>query len=499
MKRSSVSRICISCLIAVMFFPLQTNADDTCNCCLADINKDCPINHIDLTIMAEQWLVNINHGLVGYWSFDEGEGPTAFDGSGNGNDGTIYGATHVNGVSGKALSLDGIDDFVDCGNAASLNPDDALTLAAWYRTVSFMGVGNNPIIDKGYTSHTSPFYQYHLGVTGDLYPPHIGYAAFMFQVEGMSVWTGSDFWTLDTWYFIAGTYDGSTIRLFVDGKPVSESPDSRVLADYGKNMYIGKFSNFDTYLPGIVDEVRIYNRALSQDEIRYLYNNPDCEGKVHADLNLDDIVNLKDFAILSSCWLGDNPDCDVLKTYLAGDIDDFHGGDPNDEITLAPKWADFFGNPPIDFDTFLANRRVVYTFDLSILPGQIESAELRVRVQSGSGNTAPLNDRIFLACLPIPDPLQALEDQVAWWRPFGTNNGYPDDDGLLAVEWKEGANHTFTFHLANVPTKDGGSEDLVLLLNSKPREQRCLDVIVGDDTAVDYIELVVTSTTTLLP
>ncbi|HEC81506.1 MAG TPA: LamG domain-containing protein [Thermoplasmatales archaeon] len=220
-------------------------------------------------------------GLVGYWSFDEGSGSIAHDYSGNGNDGTIYGAswtTDTPSGNGYALSFDGINDYVDCGNDVSLNPENEITLAAWYKPVSFAGCGNSPIIDKGYYTNTDPYYQYHLGVTGDNYhqPPSYAYAAFLFHISAddtlYGVPTPDGFWTAGNWYHIAGTYDGSTVKLYVNGDLIDSVPASGTMQDYGKNVYFGRFTNKNAYTPGIIDEISIYNRALSASEIQQLYN-----------------------------------------------------------------------------------------------------------------------------------------------------------------------------------------------------------------------------------
>lgn len=74
---------------------------------------------------------NSRDGLIAYWSFDEGSGDIAYDGSGHGNDGTIYGASWTSGVSGHALSFDGYDDFVDVGYLPQLQNTDELTVSCW--------------------------------------------------------------------------------------------------------------------------------------------------------------------------------------------------------------------------------------------------------------------------------------------------------------------------------------------------------------------------------
>jgi hypothetical protein len=73
----------------------------------------------------------INDGLVGYWKFDEGSGNIAHDYSGNGNDGTIYGASWTEGISGYALDFDGVDDYVDVSDDECFDITLAVTLVAW--------------------------------------------------------------------------------------------------------------------------------------------------------------------------------------------------------------------------------------------------------------------------------------------------------------------------------------------------------------------------------
>jgi hypothetical protein len=78
-------------------------------------------------------------GLVGYWSFDEGEGTIAHDYSGNSNDGTIYGATWVDGKVGKALSFDGVDDYVRVNDSSNFDITDAITIEAWIKPIKTTG------------------------------------------------------------------------------------------------------------------------------------------------------------------------------------------------------------------------------------------------------------------------------------------------------------------------------------------------------------------------
>ncbi len=230
-------------------------------------------------VSAQQLRINpftepdIDSGLVAWWSFDDS---TAVDNSGNGHNGTIYGATPVSGVGalGTALSFDGVNDYIAVPNSPGLNPPNAITVAAWFRPVSYYGHAHDPIVGKAYGSHTNPYYQYHLSVNSDLRPSAYP-NSFDFSVapdgQYLGVGTPRLFWTLGTWYFLAGTYDGSAVKFYVDSTLISQQPANGIMTDYGGPVYIAKFVNLDGYLPGTIDDIRIYNRALSLSEIQHLH------------------------------------------------------------------------------------------------------------------------------------------------------------------------------------------------------------------------------------
>ena len=106
----------------------------------------------------------VYEGLVGWWRFDEGEGNIAKDNSGNNNDGTIYGATWTEGKYGKALSFDGVDDYVSIPDSGSLDVGGSeITMSVWLYP-------HNPT--AGYTmfiQKQTPGYGFWLFPTGRLY------------------------------------------------------------------------------------------------------------------------------------------------------------------------------------------------------------------------------------------------------------------------------------------------------------------------------------------
>jgi len=204
-----------------------------------------------------------DEGLVGHWSFDGGN---ALDNSGNGNDGEVYGATSVDGISGKALDFNGTDDYIDFGDWIPVSGITARTVTAWVRTSS--DLNKDQIVEWG-GDDTGERWSFYIDVNGTL------------RIESAGDGGNSNGIVDDnTWHLVAVTYNGngelSGCKLWIDGEldyevistnPVNTSITTGV--DIGKASVLGSRC-FD----GLIDEVRIYNRALSHSEIRSLYLNP---------------------------------------------------------------------------------------------------------------------------------------------------------------------------------------------------------------------------------
>ena len=210
-------------------------------------------------------------GIVAWW---QGEG-NAKDIIGT-NNGTFVGAAYVTGEVGQGFNFDGIANYISVPDSPSLNPSSAMSVEAWYRPVSFVGTGNDAIVDKGYPTYNNPFYQYHLGVTGDQYQNGAGdHAEFNFNIAIggtlVSVFTQAGIWTPGNWYHLVGTYDGTAVRLFVNGNLVAQTAASGSISAFGQPLYLGRYGARNSYLPGVVDEVSIYNRAISSNEVVAIY------------------------------------------------------------------------------------------------------------------------------------------------------------------------------------------------------------------------------------
>ncbi len=214
-----------------------------------------------------------NDGLVLYLKM-KGD---VLDYSGYGNNGTAYGtltptADH-NGNPNAAYYFNGTDSYVEVPDAPSLNPTTQISISVWFCPVSFVGTGNDPIIDKPFTSFALPAYQYHFGVTGNDYwnlPSKIGFDISTNNILGGAV-SPINFYQPGNWYHLVGTYDGSYAKLYVNGALITSNSTSGTLKDYSQNIYIGKYGNSNNFLPGSINELRIYNRALSQTEVTSLY------------------------------------------------------------------------------------------------------------------------------------------------------------------------------------------------------------------------------------
>jgi chitodextrinase len=204
-------------------------------------------------------------GLVAAYAFAEGSGTTVTDFSGNGNTGTISGATWTTqGKYGNALSFDGVNDLVVINGSASLNVSSAMTLEAWIYPAASQS-GWRTILQKqvdAYFLNAS-----HSG--GPLRPA--GGATINSSVRYVGASSASP---VNTWTHVALTFNGSTLQLYVNGSPVASQSTSGTIQTTSNALRIGGNVPYGEYFNGRIDEVRVYNRALTQAEIQADMNTP---------------------------------------------------------------------------------------------------------------------------------------------------------------------------------------------------------------------------------
>jgi hypothetical protein len=198
--------------------------------------------------------------LVGWWKLDETSGTTAADSSGNGNTGTVNGpATWVAGQLGGGLQLSGTNNYVECGNGASLNMRAQVTLSAWIKPTTAGNGQHQHYVTKGDTCYALKHN------TGNYMEFNV-YDGAWYTASGPAV-NAATF--NNVWHHVAGTYDGTTLKIYVDGvlQPTTATHVGQIGAS-STSVTLGRDNtNNGRYFTGIIDDARIYNRALSDVEI----------------------------------------------------------------------------------------------------------------------------------------------------------------------------------------------------------------------------------------
>lgn len=215
-------------------------------------------------LTGEQRSFTTNTGPIAFYQFNEGTGSTALDSIGD-HTGTINGATWTTGIDEEALSFDGVDDYITVNNAVDLNPTSALSLTAWVKWTIDPETGTQwaSIINKNGDG------QYRLQ-----HNQRNTKFEFAIRTSSGNKWVESlTTPQQDTWYFVVGTYDGSTVRIYVNGVLEQSTSHTGYLLTSTSPVNIARraISN-DRYFNGVIDEVSIWNKALSSTEIKEYYD-----------------------------------------------------------------------------------------------------------------------------------------------------------------------------------------------------------------------------------
>jgi hypothetical protein len=201
----------------------------------------------------------IDPNLVAWWKLDEAIDSVTYDETDYWNDGILYGNPQfVDGRIGGALDFDGVDDYVDCGNADSLNITGNITLSLWVNTDTVASGDHRSYLLKGDTSYA-------------LKQNSWGRIEFFVYIGGwQAVTLPVDDSFNGIWHHLAGTYDGSQIKLYVDGILRDTKNYTGEIGTNTSIVSIGSDSGTRRYCDARIDDVRIYNRAISVIEIKKL-------------------------------------------------------------------------------------------------------------------------------------------------------------------------------------------------------------------------------------
>jgi hypothetical protein len=203
-----------------------------------------------------------NTGVVAAYGFDEPSGTTADDAVAAHN-GTISGATRVPGRFGQALSFDGTDDWVTIPNAADLSLSSGMTVEAWVRPSTLSSWRS--VVMKEHTGALA----YALYANSDANQP----VASVFTSSAFDA-TGPPTLGLSTWTHLAMTWDGGVVRLYVDGAEIATQPAAGTLVTGTGGLRIGGNAVRGEFFAGLIDEVRVYDHALTPARIAADMNAP---------------------------------------------------------------------------------------------------------------------------------------------------------------------------------------------------------------------------------
>ncbi|WP_214323080.1 LamG-like jellyroll fold domain-containing protein [Nonomuraea sediminis] len=187
------------------------------------------------------------------------------DFSGNNNTGTALDTTWTTGKYGSALSFNGSSSWVTIQHAASLRLTNALTLSAWVRPATADALWRAVLMKERSTGGGYGLY------ASSEYNAPAGWLETNQQGGGL---TGDDPLPANQWSHLATTYDGSTLRLYINGALAAQAPIAGDVLDDGGPLRIGGNSVWGEYFSGLIDEVRIYNRAQTAAEIQTDMNTP---------------------------------------------------------------------------------------------------------------------------------------------------------------------------------------------------------------------------------
>jgi hypothetical protein len=199
-------------------------------------------------------------GLMLHLPLDTASRGVTQDSSDNDLDGTLFGdPTFVEGVDIMALNFDGVDDYVDTDYTEDLA---VWTIACWAKSPA--APSGDPSSASG-PVHREQNYQFNWNHQSDDYRGSVTVSA--------GGWHAASLGTLeaDTWYHLAGTYDGEELKAYKDGVLITtnDAPSGPPAAE-SNSLKLAKHAAAEQYFTGTVDEVLIYNRALSAEEVLFL-------------------------------------------------------------------------------------------------------------------------------------------------------------------------------------------------------------------------------------
>jgi hypothetical protein len=368
--------------------------------------------------------------LVAAFGFEDGAGTTAVDSSGDGLTGTLNGATWVTtGKYGKALSFNGTSNWVTVADNSLLHLTSAMTVEAWvYPTASATDWSTAVLKERGTTGLAYSLY----AADGAAKPPagYIDKSGTDYNATGTSVLP------LNTWTHLATTYNGSAIRLYVNGAQVASRSVSGTIASSTSPMRIGGNSVWGEYFKGLIDEVRVYNTALTQAQIQTDMNTPVVSGPDTTPPTVSVTAPANDALVRQNVTLSANASDNVAVASVQFQIDGQNLGNP---ITTAPFLVNWNTTAVTDGTHTLtaiakdtsgnaASSSVSVSVDNTVPTGSITAPAAGATVSGTTAVTASASDNVAIASVQfqldgqnLGSPVTAAPYSVNWDTTTATN------------------------------------------------------------------------------
>ena len=221
--------------------------------------------------------------LMGMWDFDQGQGGTVEDASPNGNDGEIVDAKRVEGKEGMGIEFDGSNHVVIPASESTDDFLDGFTYLLWVKPLGNPSGPHVRLIERDWHNPNI------------LIGPNDFYSSFLFNgvIDNSQIRGGT--WEMEEWSFVALTHDGETLALYVDGETVADlkvgKPTFTQNNESGSIWLAGWKGRPGWDFEGVLDEVAIFNAALSEDDLGTVMEN-----------GLEKALNVSPVGRLTTTW-----------------------------------------------------------------------------------------------------------------------------------------------------------------------------------------------------
>jgi hypothetical protein len=222
--------------------------------------------------------------LVAFYNFNEGSGSVAHDASGNGNHGTLKNnPTWIDGITGAAIDLNGVNEYVEIPDAPSLDLNGPFTLMCWIYPRSFSST---------YTSFINKYFNYILQTTSSGSGLRLAFDIAGGGAHAANSPNGT--LTLYQWQHIVGVWDGSTIKVYRNGIEVGSSYQGNLTPQVQDNpLHIGTERAMSQFFHGTIDHVKIFRGALTASQIQQEFAGFVCgDASGDATVDISDAVSL---------------------------------------------------------------------------------------------------------------------------------------------------------------------------------------------------------------